>query len=76
MVSIRDTFVDRHIGPDEHEIARMLKDLGAKSLEELITLKADTHCIQFKCVITRPDEYPYNLYTPSLENYSIHIEGQ
>ncbi len=35
-MSIRDTFVDRHIGPDEHEIARMLKDLGAKSLEELI----------------------------------------
>ncbi len=30
------TFVDRHIGPDQSEIARMLATLGLSSLEELI----------------------------------------
>ena len=31
-----DRFIDRHIGPDEHEVAEMLKVLGVGSLEELI----------------------------------------
>ena len=31
-----DSFVDRHIGPDEADIKAMLKTVGLGSLEELI----------------------------------------
>jgi glycine dehydrogenase len=33
---IRDKFVDRHIGPRDHEVESMLKVIGAKSIEDLI----------------------------------------
>ncbi len=31
-----DTFVERHIGPDDHEVARMLEVLGAASIDALV----------------------------------------
>ena len=31
-----DKFVNRHIGPRDHEIEMMLKKIGASSLDELI----------------------------------------
>ncbi len=31
-----DRFIDRHIGPDDNEIALMLKEIGVESLDELI----------------------------------------
>jgi len=31
-----DRFVDRHIGPDEKEISKMLKVIGVQSIDELI----------------------------------------
>lgn len=34
-----DTFQRRHVGPDDHEVTRMLETLGYKSMEEFI---ADT----------------------------------
>jgi glycine dehydrogenase len=35
-VSLRENFVDRHIGPDQKEIARMLSELGEPTLDSLI----------------------------------------
>ncbi|MCP3918384.1 MAG: aminomethyl-transferring glycine dehydrogenase [bacterium] len=42
-LSPSDTFVHRHVGPDEHEVREMLSFVGAGSLDELIddTLPAD-----------------------------------
>jgi len=31
-----DGFIDRHIGPDDHEIAHMLKAVGYDSLDALV----------------------------------------
>ena len=35
-MSIRENFVDRHIGPDQKEITEMLAELGEPSLDALI----------------------------------------
>ncbi len=35
-MSIRENFVDRHIGPDQREISEMLAELGEPSLDALI----------------------------------------
>ena len=35
-MSLRENFVDRHIGPDQTEIAQMLAELGEESLDSLI----------------------------------------
>ena len=35
-MSLRENFVDRHIGPDQVEIQRMLDELGEDSLQSLI----------------------------------------
>ncbi len=41
-----DTFVDRHLGPNSEEIAKMLRTLGLSSLDELIqqTFQNPKHC--------------------------------
>jgi len=31
-----DDFIDRHIGPNEHDVTAMLKTVNAKSLDDLI----------------------------------------
>jgi glycine dehydrogenase len=36
-VSVRENFVDRHIGPDQNEINHMLKELGESSFDGLIS---------------------------------------
>ncbi len=35
-MSLRENFVDRHIGPDQNEIAQMLSELGETNLQSLI----------------------------------------
>jgi glycine dehydrogenase len=35
-VSLRENFVDRHIGPDQLEISQMLSELGEPTLDALI----------------------------------------
>ncbi len=35
-MSLRENFVDRHIGPDQKEIASMLADIGEPTLDALI----------------------------------------
>ena len=35
-MSVRENFVDRHIGPDEKEVRQMLAELGESSLDSLI----------------------------------------
>ena len=38
-----DTFVDRHIGPDDHELAYMLKQLGYDSVEAFVEATVPQH---------------------------------
>ena len=35
-MSVRENFVDRHIGPDQKDVDQMLAELGEGSLDELI----------------------------------------
>jgi hypothetical protein len=48
--------------------------------EENVSLKntlynKNAHTIKYKCTITRPETYPYNLYSPSLDSYNISVSG-
>lgn len=65
---LRDTSIPRKyiVNPDS--------DYSAKTTEASLTLENLPRTVQFKCTISRPDSYPYNLYTPSLESYSIFVE--
>jgi glycine dehydrogenase len=49
-----DRFVDRHVGPDESEIARMAQALGVRSLDELIE-KAVPAAIRVKRPLDLPN---------------------
>ena len=45
------SFVARHIGPSDSEIAQMLKEIGIKSLDELLTKRvvvAEARVIEFR----------------------------
>jgi glycine dehydrogenase len=49
-----DKFVDRHIGPRDHELPEMLKIIGVKSLDQLIE-KTIPESIMFKKPLSLPD---------------------
>src|SRR6185437_10698654 len=43
-----DAFIDRHVGPDDHEIAHMLKAVGYDSLDALVDALAKIRAIADK----------------------------
>ena len=63
MLNLRSTdhFVNRHIGPNEEQLAEMLKAIGANSIEDLISETVPAN-IRRKDKLNLPDaqsEYNY-----------------
>jgi len=52
------------------------EDTATSVLTQLITTADPVHTVRYKCVLTRPAEYPHNLYSPILYSYSLHVSGE